>query len=172
MFGVDAKKRGLVEDPRLGAMNAGLAAWIVVEPREGHARAGEPPEHGGLEERTRHLATGGDLFRRRARLDRFRQINVRRLLRRVAAREHDHECDGGGAHRRIIADKKHEGGHPSPGPPFVEVAFAAWERAAWPHFEAAPRPTTHAPLATRLDLPLPEIRTADCASSVGSDASH
>jgi hypothetical protein len=54
----------------------------------------------------------------------------------------------------------------------VEVAFAAWERAAWPHFEAAPRPPTHAPLATRLDLPLPEIRTADCASSVGSDASH
>lgn len=49
-----------------------------------------------------------------------------------------------------LADKKHEGGHPLPGPPFVEVALAAWERAAWPHFETAPWPSTHAPPAARL----------------------
>jgi len=49
------------------------------------------------------------------------------------------------------------------------TCFAAWERAARPQFEAAPWPPTHAPLAVRSLLPLPELRSLDCASSVGSD---
>jgi hypothetical protein len=51
----------------------------------------------------------------------------------------------------------------------VEVAFAAWERAARLHFwrHLGRRLTRHSQGVSI--LPLPEIRIANCASSVGSD---
>jgi len=50
--------------------------------------------------------------------------------------------------------------------------LAVWERAAWPQFEAAAssRVPTHTPFAEGLALPLPELPSPYCASSVGVDA--
>jgi hypothetical protein len=56
---------------------------------------------------------------------------------------------GHSAHAELT-DKKARGRSPVAGAALRgSREFAAWERAAWPHFEAAPWPPTHAPLAAR-----------------------